>query len=182
MKNLVIVESPTKARTIEKFLGSDYVIASSYGHVRDLPKGELGVDVENNFKPKYVIPTKARKNLNILKKEAEKADIVILATDEDREGEAIAWHLEETLKANKKKTQRIAFHEITEGAIKEALKNPRDIDINQVNAQQARRILDRLVGYKISPFLWKQAGKGLSAGCQRHVSCGARPGHALGSV
>ena len=93
MKNLVIVESPTKARTIEKFLGSDYVIASSYGHVRDLPKGELGVDVENNFKPKYVIPTKARKNLNILKKEAEKADIVILATDEDREGEAIAWHL-----------------------------------------------------------------------------------------
>ena len=151
MKNLVIVESPTKARTIEKFLGSDYVIASSYGHVRDLPKGELGVDVENNFKPKYVIPTKARKNLNILKKEAEKADIVILATDEDREGEAIAWHLEETLKANKKKTQRIAFHEITEGAIKEALKNPRDIDINQVNAQQARRIFYPLLGYKLSP-------------------------------
>ena len=170
MKNLVIVESPTKARTIEKFLGSDYVIASSYGHVRDLPKGELGVDVENNFKPKYVIPTKARKNLNILKKEAEKADIVILATDEDREGEAIAWHLEETLKANKKKTQRIAFHEITEGAIKEALKNPRDIDINQVNAQQARRILDRLVGYKLSPFLWKKVVKGLSAGRVQSVA------------
>ena len=168
MKSLVIVESPTKARTIQKFLGSDFVIRSSFGHVRDLPKRELGVDVEKGFEPKYVIPTKAKKVVAELKKESAKADITILATDEDREGESIAWHLQEALKL--KDPQRIVFHEITKTAIEEALKNPRHIDINLVEAQQARRILDRIVGYKISPFLWKKIAKGLSAGRVQSVA------------
>ncbi|MBM3206126.1 MAG: type I DNA topoisomerase [Candidatus Staskawiczbacteria bacterium] len=159
---LVIVESPTKAKTIQKFLGKKYKILSSFGHVRDLPKSELGVDVEKDFEPKYIIPTKARKNVTLLKKEAAKADEVILATDEDREGEAISWHLEEALKL--KNPKRIVFHEITEDAIKEALENPRKIDKRLVDAQQARRILDRIVGYKLSPFLWKKISRGLSAG------------------
>ncbi|OGF63089.1 DNA topoisomerase I [Candidatus Giovannonibacteria bacterium RIFCSPHIGHO2_01_FULL_45_33] len=170
---LIIVESPTKARTISKFLGKGFHIESSFGHVRDLPKSQLGVDPENNFQPKYIVPLKAKKNLNVLKKQAAKADEIILATDEDREGEAIAWHLLSALGIEDKpgdKIHRIVFHEITERAIKEALKNPRDIDMNLVNAQQARRILDRLVGYKLSPFLWKKVARGLSAGRVQSVA------------
>ncbi|MFA7676521.1 MAG: type I DNA topoisomerase [Candidatus Shapirobacteria bacterium] len=165
---LVIVESPVKAKTIQKFLGSKYKIKSSFGHIRDLPKGDLGVDVENNFEPRYIIPTKARKTLSELKKEAKKADSTILATDEDREGEAIAWHLKEALKLEN--PERIVFHEITKTAIDQALKSPRKIDMNLVNAQQARRILDRIVGYKLSPFLWKKISKGLSAGRVQSVA------------
>jgi DNA topoisomerase-1 len=168
MKSLVIVESPTKAKTIQKFLGNDFVIKSSFGHVRDLPKRELGVDVEKNFEPKYIIPTKAKKVVSELKKESAKADNTILATDEDREGESIAWHLQEALKL--KDPQRIVFHEITKTAIDQALKSPRHIDMNLVDAQQARRILDRIVGYKISPFLWKKIAKGLSAGRVQSVA------------
>src|SRR3989338_4323189 len=170
----VIVESPTKAKTISRFLGGDFIVRSSYGHVRDLPKKDLGVDVENNFKPKYIIPTKARKNVTELKEYAEKADSIILATDEDREGEAIAWHLMQALgldkKGSEKTVQRIVFHEITKKAIEEALEHPRDIDQNLVDAQQARRILDRLVGYKLSTFLWKKIRSGLSAGRVQSVA------------
>ncbi|MEK7464783.1 MAG: type I DNA topoisomerase [Patescibacteria group bacterium] len=172
-KNLVIVESPTKARTISRFLGSEFRVESSYGHVRDLPKSKLGVDVENNFEPQYVIPTKARKQVNLLKKAAEEAEKIILASDEDREGEAIAWHLVSALGLEDKpgdKISRIVFHEITERAVEEALKNPRDIDLQRVNAQQARRILDRLVGYSLSPFLWKKVIRGLSAGRVQSVA------------
>lgn len=168
--NLVIVESPTKAKTISKFLGRDYKIESSYGHVRDLPKSTMGIDIEDNFKPKYVIPVKARENVKKLKTLADKAELVYYATDEDREGEAIAWHLKEILKTKKKQTKRIAFHEITKNAVLEALKNPRDIDANLVDAQQARRILDRLVGYNLSPFLWKKVARGLSAGRVQSVA------------
>jgi DNA topoisomerase-1 len=168
--NLIIVESPTKAKTISKFLDSDFQIESSYGHIRDLPKSKMGIDTENNFQPTYVIPTKARKAVNKLKKISEKASLVILAPDEDREGEAIAWHLVEALQLPSKKTKRIAFHEITETAIKEALDNPREINMKMVNAQQARRILDRLVGYELSPFLWKKVAKGLSAGRVQSVA------------
>jgi len=174
--NLVIVESPTKSKTLRGFLGKNYQIAATMGHIRDLPKGELGVDVENNFKPKYVVPLKARKNVNILKKALEKTETVILATDEDREGEAIAWHLTKALGLGKHQTpntkpyQRIVFHEITKQAIKEAVKKPREIDMNLVDAQQARRVLDRIVGYKLSPFLWKKVVKGLSAGRVQSVT------------
>lgn len=170
---LVIVESPTKAKTISKFLGKGFYIESSFGHVRDLPKSQLGVDPENNFEPKYIVPLKAKKNLNVLKKKAKAAEDIILATDEDREGEAIAWHLLKALGLEDRpgdKIKRIVFHEITERAIKEALNNPRDIDMNLVNAQQARRILDRLVGYKLSPFLWKKVARGLSAGRVQSVA------------
>ena len=163
--NLVIVESPTKCKTISKFLGSKYKVLSSYGHIRDLPKSKLGIDIENNFEPQYVVPTKARKRVKELKDSLPKVENVILATDEDREGEAIAWHLVSALKLEGKKDyQRIVFHEITKSAIEKALKNPREIDINLVNAQQTRRILDRLVGYKLSPLLWKKIMRGLSAG------------------
>ncbi len=163
--NLVIVESPTKCKTISKFLGPKYKVLSSYGHIRDLPKSKLGIDIENNFEPQYVIPTKARKRVKELKDSLVKVENVILATDEDREGEAIAWHLVSALKLEGKKDyKRIVFHEITKPAIEKALKNPREIDINLVNAQQARRILDRLVGYKLSPLLWKKIMRGLSAG------------------
>ncbi len=168
--NLVIVESPTKAKTISKFLGKGFKVESSFGHVRDLPKSRLGVDTENNFEPQYIVPMKAKKNLNALKKEAEKSEKIILATDEDREGEAIAWHLREAIGTKDKKFERIAFHEITKKAIEEALKHPRDIDIKLVNAQQARRILDRLVGYKLSPFLWQKVARGLSAGRVQSVA------------
>ena len=167
-QDLIIVESPTKAKTIQKFLGKGFLIKSSFGHVRDLPKRELGVDVEKNFEPKYVIPTKAKKVVSELKKDAAKAKSVILATDEDREGESISWHLMEALKL--KDPKRIVFHEITESAIKEALENPREIDTHLVNAQQARRVLDRIVGYKLSPFLWKKVAKGLSAGRVQSVA------------
>lgn len=165
---LIIVESPAKGRTIQKFLGKDYQVIASFGHVRDLPKTKLGVDVENDFKPDYIIPTKAKKTVSELKKEVKKAEQVILGVDEDREGEAIAWHLSEVL--GLKNPKRIVFHEITKTAIEEALKNPRDIDMNLVNAQQARRVLDRIVGYKLSPFLWKKVAKGLSAGRVQSVA------------
>src|SRR3989339_380379 len=168
MKSLVIVESPTKAKTIQKFLGKDFVIKSSFGHVRDLPKRELGIDVEKDFEVKYIVPTKAKKVVAELKKDSEKAGSTILATDEDREGEAIAWHLQEALKL--KNPQRIVFHEITKTAIEAALKKPRKIDMHLVDAQQARRILDRIVGYKLSPFLWKKVAKGLSAGRVQSVA------------
>ncbi len=168
MKSLVIVESPAKGRTISKFLSADYKVLASFGHVRDLPKRELGIDVEKDFEPKYVIPTKAKKVVAELKKESAKADNTILATDEDREGESIAWHLQEALKL--KNPQRIVFHEITKEAIQGALKNPRGIDMNMVDAQQARRVLDRIVGYKLSPFLWEKVAKGLSAGRVQSVA------------
>jgi len=169
--NLVIVESPSKGKTIAKFLGRAYSVESSYGHIRDLPKGELGVDPERNFKPKYVIPVKARKIVKKLKEAAQKKELVILATDEDREGEAIAWHILQVLDSDKiKNYQRIVFHEITKKAILQALENPRQINMNLVNAQQARRILDRLVGYKLSPFLWKKLARGLSAGRVQSVA------------
>ncbi len=168
--DLIIVESPTKAKTISKFINSHYRIESCFGHVRDLPKSETGIDIENNFQPKYVIPAKARKTISQLKKDAAKADKIILATDEDREGEAIAWHLTEALKINEKKLNRIVFHEITKDAILQALNNPRNIDMKLVNAQQARRILDRLVGYELSPFLWKKVARGLSAGRVQSVA------------
>lgn len=174
---LVIVESPTKAKTISKFLGDDFVVMSSYGHVRDLPKSELGIDVEHEFEPKYVIPTKARKNVSALKKEAAKADTIILATDDDREGEVISWHLMFALGLLDKKKegpvpkiQRIHFHEITKSAIQEALGNPRELNQNLIDAQQARRVLDRLVGYKLSPLLWKRFWRGLSAGRVQSVA------------
>ena len=173
IKKLVIVESPTKARTISQFIGKDFVIESSFGHVRDLPKSQLGVDVENNFEPKYIVPLKAKKNLNLLKKKAKAAEEIILATDEDREGEAIAWHLLSALGLEDRpedNIKRIVFHEITEKAIKAAIANPRDIDMHLVDAQQARRILDRLVGYKLSPFLWKKVARGLSAGRVQSVA------------
>ena len=166
--NLVIVESPTKAKTIGNFLSAKYKVLSSYGHIRDLPKSKLGVDTEENFKPDYIIPLKARKTFNLLKKESKNTDLLILATDEDREGEAIAWHLIQALES--KNYQRIVFHEITEQAIKQALENPRDIDMHLVDSQQARRILDRLVGYKLSPLLWKKVARGLSAGRVQSVA------------
>jgi DNA topoisomerase I len=166
--DLIIVESPTKANTIKKFLGKDYKVLASFGHVRDLPKNELGVDVENNFTPRYIIPLKARKIISELKKEAKKIKSTILATDEDREGEAIAWHLAQILELDSPK--RIVFHEITKSAIDNAIKNPRGIDMNLVDSQQARRILDRIVGYKLSPFLWKKIARGLSAGRVQSVT------------
>jgi len=160
--DLIIVESPTKAKTIGKFLKGNYEIVASYGHVRDLPKSKLGIDTEKDFEIQYVIPTKARKNVNIIKKLSEKADNVILATDEDREGEAISYHLKHIL--DLKDYKRIVFHEITQEAIKEALQNPRKIDMDLVDAQVGRRVLDRLVGYNLSPLLWKKVARGLSAG------------------
>ncbi len=168
--DLIIVESPTKAKTISKFLNGKYRVESSFGHIRDLPSRELGVDLENEFTPKYVIPTKAKKTVTALKTAANKAGEVILASDEDREGEAIAWHLAQALKLDDFKAKRIVFHEITKAAIEEALKHPRNIDLNMVDAQQARRVLDRLVGYKLSPFLWKKVAKGLSAGRVQSVA------------
>ncbi|HRY77041.1 MAG TPA: type I DNA topoisomerase [Candidatus Paceibacterota bacterium] len=167
-KSLIIVESPTKAKTISQFLKDGYQIESSYGHVRDLPKSKLGIDVEHNFQPQYIIPRKAQKNVTKLKKLAAKAPKVILATDEDREGEAISWHLAQTL--NLPDYERITFHEITPEAINRALTEPRKIDLHLVDAQQARRVLDRLVGYELSPFLWKKISRGLSAGRVQSVA------------
>lgn len=173
-KSLVVVESPAKAKTIEKFLGSDYIVRASYGHVRDLPKKELGVDVKDHFEPTYVIPPKARKVIAGLKDEGAKAATIYLATDFDREGEAIAWHIVEALKKDLKDkvkgVKRITFHEITKEAIRNSLKHCRDIDMDLVDAQQARRVLDRLVGYKLSPFLWKKVFRGLSAGRVQSVA------------
>ncbi len=167
---LVIVESPTKAKTITRFLGRAFKVESSYGHVRDLPKSELGIDIENNFEPRYIIPKKSQKKVNQLKKVSKDAEKIILATDEDREGEAIAWHLIHALGLDTANIERIVFHEITKDAIEEALKTPRKVDMNLVEAQQARRILDRLVGYKLSPFLWKKLMRGLSAGRVQSVA------------
>ena len=169
-KNLVIVESPAKAKTIEKFLGTDYQVESSYGHIADLPSKEIGVDVLNGFKPKYEVSADKKALVTKLKALAKKADMVWLASDEDREGEAISWHLAEELKLDKNKTKRIVFHEITKSAILKAIDNPREIDYNLVNAQQARRVLDRLVGYELSPVLWKKVKGGLSAGRVQSVS------------
>jgi DNA topoisomerase-1 len=169
-KNLVIVESPAKAKTIEKFLGSDYQVESSYGHIADLPSKEIGVDVENGFKPKYEVSADKKALVSKLKTLAKNADMVWLASDEDREGEAISWHLAEELKLKKEKTKRIVFHEITKSAILKAIDKPREIDYNLVNAQQARRVLDRLVGYELSPVLWRKVKGGLSAGRVQSVS------------
>ncbi|PKV48109.1 DNA topoisomerase I [Aquimarina sp. MAR_2010_214] len=169
-KNLVIVESPAKAKTIEKFLGKDYTVASSFGHIADLPSKELGVDVEGDFKPKYIVSKDKKDVVKKLKNLSKNADMVWLASDEDREGEAIAWHLAETLKLDKDRTRRIVFHEITKNAILKAIENPRSIDYNLVNAQQARRVLDRLVGYELSPVLWRKVKGGLSAGRVQSVS------------
>jgi len=169
-KNLVIVESPAKARTIEKFLGKDFKVESSFGHIADLPSKELGVDVDNNFEPKYVVDTDKKALVKKLKDLAKKADTIWLASDEDREGEAISWHLYETLGLDKAKTKRIVFNSITKSAIQKAIENPREINYNLVNAQQARRVLDRLVGYQLSPVLWKKIKPGLSAGRVQSVA------------
>ena len=169
-KNLVIVESPAKAKTIEKFLGKDFQVESSYGHIADLPSKEIGVDVENGFKPKYEVSPDKKALVKKLKDLSKSAEMVWLASDEDREGEAISWHLAEELKLDKSKTKRIVFHEITKNAILKAIDNPREIDYNLVNAQQARRVLDRLVGYELSPVLWKKVKGGLSAGRVQSVS------------
>lgn len=169
-KELVIVESPAKAKTIQKFLGENFIVKSSFGHIRDLPKNDTGVDIDDNFKPTYVIDPEKKKIIDELKKESKTAHHVWLASDEDREGEAIAWHLSEVLELPKEKRKRIVFHEITKKAIEEAIKNPRDIDFNLVNAQQARRILDRLVGYELSPILWKKIKSNLSAGRVQSVA------------
>ncbi len=179
-KHLVIVESPTKGKTISKFLGPDYDVEACFGHVRDLPKSKMGIDIEHGFEPTYTIPIKAKETIKNLKLKVKNASSIILATDEDREGEAISWHLVQALGlgdeaaiaggGEDKRIKRIVFHEITKTAIDEALKNPRDIDLNLVDAQQARRILDRLVGYELSPFLWRKIRYGLSAGRVQSVA------------
>ncbi len=174
-KKLVIVESPAKSKTIKKFLGADYVVEASMGHVIDLPKSKLGVDIENDFKPEYIVIPERRKNLAVLKKEAKTKEAIYLAQDPDREGEAISWHLKNALSSegklkDKKKFYRVTFDEITKEAVTNAFKHPRDIDMNLVNAQQARRILDRIVGYTLSPLLWKKVSRGLSAGRVQSVA------------
>ena len=169
-KNLVIVESPAKADTIQKFLGEGFTVKSSFGHIRDLSDNELSISVQDNFRPEYVIPADKKKVVADLKKEAKTADIVWLASDEDREGEAISWHLFETLGLKKENTKRIVFHEITKNAILNAINNPREIDMNLVNAQQARRVLDRLVGFELSPVLWRKIQPKLSAGRVQSVA------------
>ena len=168
--NLLIVESPHKADTIQKFLGEGYKVVSSKGHIRDLQEKDLSVDIENNFTPKYIVPADKKRTVSELKALSSTAEKVYLASDEDREGEAISWHLAQTLKLDPNKTQRITFHEITKDAILEALKNPRQIDMNLVDAQQARRVLDRLVGYELSPVLWRKIKRGLSAGRVQSVA------------
>ncbi len=170
MNTLVIVESPTKANSIKSFLGKGYKVKASKGHVRDLPKSKLGIDIENDFEPQYINIRGKGDLINELRKEAKAADRVLLAADPDREGEAISWHLAAVLKLDPEKTKRITFNEITKSVVKEAIKSPRDIDMDMVNSQQARRILDRLVGYQISPFLWKKIKNGLSAGRVQSVA------------
>ncbi len=170
LENLVIVESPAKAKTIEKFLGKDFTVTSSMGHIRDLEKKDFGIDIKKNYLPKYVVSADKKKIVADLKKMAAEAKMVWLASDEDREGEAIAWHLKEVLKLNSANTKRIVFHEITKDAIIKAVENPRDIDINLVNAQQARRVLDRIVGFEVSPVLWKKVKPSLSAGRVQSVA------------
>ncbi len=169
-KNLVIVESPAKAKTIEKYLGKDYTVKSSFGHIRDLPKKGMNIDIEHNFAPNYEINSDKKKVVAELRREAKEATDIWLASDEDREGEAIAWHLTQTLKLDPKKTKRIVFHEITKTAIENAIKTPRTVDLSLVDAYQARRVLDRLVGYELSPVLWKKIRTGLSAGRVQSVA------------
>ncbi len=169
-KNLVIVESPAKAKTIEGYLGKDFIVKSSFGHVRDLPSKDISIDIENDFKPKYVVPKDKKKLVDELRKIADKAETIWLATDEDREGEAISWHLMEALELSEDKVKRIVFHEITKTAILKAIETPRKVDINLVNAQQARRVLDRLVGYEMSPILWRKVKPSLSAGRVQSVA------------
>lgn len=169
-KNLVIVESPSKATTIKKFLGSSYEVVASNGHVRDLPKSQLGIDIENDFEPKYITIRGKGELLAKLRKEVKKADKVYLATDPDREGEAISWHLSNALKLDGKNARRITFNEITKNAVKQSIKQAREIDMNLVDAQQARRVLDRMVGYQISPVLWAKVKRGLSAGRVQSVT------------
>ena len=169
-KYLVIVESPAKVKTIKKFLGKNYEVMASNGHVRDLPKSQLGIDVEGDFEPKYITIRGKGDILAKLRKEAKKAEKIYLATDPDREGEAISWHLVNALKLEGKNVSRISFNEITKNAVKESLKNPREIDMDLVDAQQARRALDRIVGYKISPLLWAKVKRGLSAGRVQSVA------------
>ena len=166
-KNLVIVESPAKAKTIEGYLGGDFKVTSSYGHVRDLPKDDTGVDIENGFKPTYQVSPDKKEIIAQLKKLVKASDTIYLASDDDREGEAISWHLKEVLNLDDSRTKRIVFREITKKAILNAIQTPRGIDIDLVNAQQARRILDRIVGYELSPLLWK---KNQTGGC-RPVGC-----------
>jgi DNA topoisomerase-1 len=170
IENLVIVESPAKAKTIEKFLGKDFQVTSSMGHIRDLAKKEFGIDINNGYTPQYIVPTDKKKIVSELKKQVKDSKVVWLASDEDREGEAIAWHLCEELNLDPKSTRRIVFHEITEKAIKESLNNYRTIDQDLVNAQQARRVLDRLVGFELSPVLWKKVKPSLSAGRVQSVA------------
>ena len=167
---LIIVESPAKANTIKKFLGGSTKVIASMGHVRDLPKSKLGVDVEHNFEPEYINIRGKGDLIKELKKDAKSAKKVYLATDPDREGEAIAWHLSNILDVDKEKITRVTFNEITKTAVQKAIKEPRDIDINLVDAQQARRVLDRIVGYKMSPVLWKKVRRGLSAGRVQSVA------------
>ena len=169
-KYLVIVESPAKVKTIKKFLGSNYEVMASQGHIRDLPKSQMGVDVEHDFEPKYITIRGKGDILAALKKEAKKADKIYLATDPDREGEAISWHLAKALKLEDKDIYRITFNEITKNAVKASLKEPRKINMNLVDAQQSRRILDRIVGYEISPVLWAKVKRGLSAGRVQSVA------------
>ena len=168
--NLIIVESPAKAKTIQKFLGKDFIVKSSFGHIRDLQDKSLSVDIEHGFAPQYVIPSDKKRVVDDLKKTAESVQTVWLASDEDREGEAISWHLAETLGLDRSRTHRIVFHEITKDAILNAIKNPRDIDMGLVNAQQARRVMDRLVGFELSPILWRKIQRGLSAGRVQSVA------------
>src|SRR3982751_6949925 len=171
-KNLLIVESPAKAKTIEKILGSDFQVKSCYGHIRDLEKAGMGIDLEKNYKPRYIVPVDKEKVVKDLKALTKKSGEVWLATDEDREGEAISWHLCEVLGLDPKSTKRIVFHEITKPAIKEAVENPRKLDMNLVNAQQARRVLDRVVGFELSPALWRKISmrNNLSAGRVQSVA------------
>jgi len=169
-ENLVIVESPAKAKTIEKFLGKDFFVSSSMGHIRDLEKKDFGIDIQNNFTPKYEISADKKKLVAELKKIAKDSKTIWLASDEDREGEAISWHLMETLNLDPAKTKRIVFHEITKDAILNAVQNPRPLDLNLVNAQQARRVLDRIVGFEVSPVLWKKVKPSLSAGRVQSVA------------
>ena len=169
-KNLVIVESPAKVKTIKKFLGKNYEVLASNGHIRDLPKSKLGIDIENDFEPKYITIRGKGDILAKLRKEVKKADKIYLATDPDREGEAISWHLSQALNLEGKNVSRISFNEITKNAVKTSLKNPREIDMDLVDAQQARRVLDRMVGYEISPVLWAKVKRGLSAGRVQSVA------------
>ena len=169
-RKLVIVESPAKARTLGKILGKSYSLKASLGHVRDLPRSQIGIDIENGFTPKYVVPRDKTKLVNELKQASRNASSIYLATDPDREGEAIAWHLAEVTKLDKQSYKRVVFHEITDDTVKQAFQHPRSIDMQLVNAQQARRVLDRLVGYKMSPLLWQKVRKRLSAGRVQSVA------------